>query len=290
MSHVGVMLQAGGVYPGARVAEMVRLMASFAAAPLDVPALLDRLGLTHVASTAYRRLSGGEKQRLGLALAIVGRPEVVILDEPTAGMDTQVRHDTLGLIEELRAAGVSVLLTTHLLDEAERLADDVVILHRGRVVATGSPAELTAATGIERLQVGARPGLPLGPLRAALPAGLTAAEPAPGEYAIGGITDPVFGQVLATVTAWCEQQRAVITDLRTERRTLEQVFLALIGTPAHGAADPTQGAAGGPGPVSAPTRAAVVDQDGAVEGSANGTVVGELARLVEPAGESEVRR
>jgi ABC-2 type transport system ATP-binding protein len=144
--RVGVMLQAGGVYPGARAAEMLRLLASYAAQPLDVDALLDRVGLTRVAGTTYRRLSGGEQQRLKLAMAIVGRPELVFLDEPTAGLDPQSRRATWALIEDLRAAGVSVVLTTHYLEEAERLADHVVVIDGGRAVAAGSPAELTGGT------------------------------------------------------------------------------------------------------------------------------------------------
>jgi ABC-2 type transport system ATP-binding protein len=141
--RVGVMLQAGGVYPGARADEMVRLLASYAECPLDADALIDRVGLTRVARTTYRRLSGGEQQRLKLAMAIVGRPELVFLDEPTAGLDPQSRRATWALIEELRTAGVSVVLTTHYLEEAERLADHVVVIDRGHVVAAGSPQELT---------------------------------------------------------------------------------------------------------------------------------------------------
>jgi ABC-2 type transport system ATP-binding protein len=144
--RVGVMLQTGGVYPGARAVEMVRLLASYAESPLDVDALIDRVGLTRVARTTYRRLSGGEQQRLKLAMAIVGRPELVFLDEPTAGLDPQSRRATWALIEELRGAGVSVVLTTHYLEEAERLADQVVVIDRGRVVAAGSPQQLTGGS------------------------------------------------------------------------------------------------------------------------------------------------
>src|SRR5207244_8159884 len=125
--------------------------ASFAAHALDDGMLLDRLGLRPVARTRFRRLSGGEQQRLALAVALVGRPELVFLDEPTAGMDTEARHTTWRLIEELRADGVSVLLTTHLLDEAERLADQVVIMDSGGVAATGTRAELPAAAGVDLL-------------------------------------------------------------------------------------------------------------------------------------------
>jgi ABC-2 type transport system ATP-binding protein len=140
--RVGVMLQSGGVYPGARAGEMLRLLASYAAHPLDPDALMNRLGLQDVARTTYRRLSGGEQQRLSLAMALVGRPELVFLDEPTAGLDPHARHATWALIEELRGVGVTVVLTTHYLEEAERLADHVVIVDHGRVVASGAPREI----------------------------------------------------------------------------------------------------------------------------------------------------
>jgi ABC-2 type transport system ATP-binding protein len=224
--RIGVMLQSGGVYPGARAAEALSLVASFAAHPLDTGMLTERLGLGGVARTPYRRLSGGEKQRLSLAMALVGRPELVFLDEPTAGMDPQARRATWDLITELRGDGVSVLLTTHFLDEAEHLADHVVILDSGRVVAAGSPAELTAAGEDEQLRFTAPPRLPLDELLHALPEGLAASEPRPGEYLIGGRMTP---EVLAGVTAWCATYGALVEDLRIGRRTLEDVFLDLTG-------------------------------------------------------------
>jgi ABC-2 type transport system ATP-binding protein len=149
MPRIGVMLQSGGVYPGARAGEMLRLIASYAADPLDVDTLLDRVGLTDVARTPYRRLSGGEQQRLSLAMALVGRPELVFLDEPTAGLDPHARRSAWALIEELKTRGVSVVLTTHYLEEAEHLADQVVIVDRGRVVAAGPPSEIAAGRSLE---------------------------------------------------------------------------------------------------------------------------------------------
>ncbi|HEV7824806.1 MAG TPA: ABC transporter ATP-binding protein [Mycobacteriales bacterium] len=226
MPRIGVMLQSGGVYPGARAGEALALVASFAARPLDTAMLTERLGLGPVARTPYRRLSGGEKQRLSLAMALVGRPELVFLDEPTAGMDPQARRATWDLVGELRADGVSVLLTTHFLDEAEHLADRVVIVDSGRVVAAGTPAELTAAGEDEQLRFTAPPHLPLGELLTALPEGLSASEPRPGEYVLGGRITP---EVLAGVTAWCATHGALVDDLRIGRRTLEDVFLDLTG-------------------------------------------------------------
>jgi ABC-2 type transport system ATP-binding protein len=114
--RVGVMLQAGGVYPGVKAVEMLRHVAALHAHPLDVDALVDRLGLGSAGRTAYRRLSGGQQQRLSLAMAVVGRPELVFLDEPTAGLDPQARRATWELVEDLRGDGVTVVLTTHYMD------------------------------------------------------------------------------------------------------------------------------------------------------------------------------
>ncbi|MDQ3974124.1 MAG: ABC transporter ATP-binding protein, partial [Actinomycetota bacterium] len=144
VARMGVMLQEGGVYPAATPREMLRLYARFYRRPLDPDTLLDQVGLTGSAATRYRALSGGQKQRLNLALALVGRPQVAMLDEPTAGMDPQGRLATWQLIEGLRADGVTVLVTTHLLDEAERLADLVGVIAHGRLLALDSPAALAA--------------------------------------------------------------------------------------------------------------------------------------------------
>jgi ABC-2 type transport system ATP-binding protein len=222
MPRLGIMLQSGGVYPWATAGEILELFAGFAARPLHTGMLLDRLGLTTVARTRFRRLSGGEQQRLGLAVALVGRPELVFLDEPTAGMDTEARHTTWQLIEELRRDGVSVLLTTHLLDEAERLADHVVIIDSGVVAATGTPAELTAVAGIDLLQVRADPGLTIE--RLAAERDVTVTEESPGEYAVVGPLDTV---AVAGVLAWFAAAGAQVTAVNTRRRTLEDVYLAL---------------------------------------------------------------
>jgi ABC-2 type transport system ATP-binding protein len=148
VARLGVMLQEGGAYQAASPREMLRLFARFYPDPADPEALLERLGLDGVAERRFRGLSGGEKQRLNLALALVGRPRVVLLDEPTAGMDPRARQTTHALIRELRADGVAVLLTTHDLDEAERLADVVAILDRGHVRACAPPAALGADAGV----------------------------------------------------------------------------------------------------------------------------------------------
>jgi ABC-2 type transport system ATP-binding protein len=223
-ARVGMMLQSGGVPQAMRAGEWLRLVARFYAHPLDPGALLARLGLTEHARTPYRRLSGGQQQRLSLAAAVVGRPELVFLDEPTAGLDPQARHACWEMIGELRAAGVSVVLTTHHMDEAERLADQVVIIDRGRVVAEGSPATLTGAE--RQLRFRARPALDLDELLSALPAGSAAKESPAGHYIIEGQVGP---ELLGTVTAWCAAEGVTADDLSIERRTLEDVFLELTG-------------------------------------------------------------
>ncbi len=222
--RVGVMLQAGGCYPGARTYEMLDLLAAHAAHPLDPGELLERLGLTHVAKTTYRRLSGGEKQRLSLGMAVIGRPDLVFLDEPTAGLDVQGRRDTWQLIRDLRSSGVTVVLTTHAMDEAERLADAVVIVNHGRLVAAGTPAELTASGAEGRLSFRAREGLPLAALVASLAPGVTAREEPAGTYVLHGNVDP---QLLASVTAWCAAHGVMAEDLRVQQRSLEDVFVEL---------------------------------------------------------------
>ncbi|ABW11517.1 ABC transporter related [Parafrankia sp. EAN1pec] len=225
--RVGVMLQAGGMYPGARAGEMLRLIAAHHANPLDAGVLMERLGLAEAAGVPFRRLSGGQQQRLSLAMAVVGRPELVFLDEPTAGLDVQGRRDTWELIEELRLSGVTVVLTTHAMDEAERLSDQVVIVNRGRVVAAGSPAELTRGGAEGQLRFRAPAGLDVERLLLALPDGTTGREGPSGHYLVQGTVDP---QLLAAVTAWCASNGVLAEDLRVEQRTLEDVFVELTGS------------------------------------------------------------
>ncbi|MFI9818374.1 ABC transporter ATP-binding protein [Saccharothrix variisporea] len=223
--RIGVMPQGGGGYPGVRAEEMLRLVAACAANPLDPAWLLDVLGLNNVGRTPYKRLSGGQQQRLSLACALVGRPELVFLDEPTAGMDPQARRLVWELVTALKADGVSVLLTTHLMDEAEALADHVVIVDRGQVVAAGTPQELTALED-QQLRFRARPGLDLTLLIGALPEGMKVREASRGGYLVQGRIDP---QVVSTVTSWCAQQGVLAEELTVAKRSLEDVFLDLTG-------------------------------------------------------------
>jgi ABC-2 type transport system ATP-binding protein len=224
--RVGVMLQAGGIPTTARAGEYLRVMARFYAQPIDPGLLIDRLGLAASVRTPFKRLSGGQQQRLSLTAAVIGRPELVFLDEPTAGLDPQARHATWDLITGLRASGASVILTTHQMDEAEQLADHVVIVDHGQVVADGTPAELTGTAG--QLRFRAEPDLDTESLLAALPAGSAAKESPAGHYLVQ-VTGRVDPQLLAAVTAWCADRGVLAQSLRIESRTLEDVFLELTG-------------------------------------------------------------
>jgi len=224
--RIGVMLQGGGGYPAARAGEMLDLVAAYSANPLDPAWLMDTLGLTDAARTTYRRLSGGQQQRLALACAVVGRPELVFLDEPTAGMDAHARIVVWDLIDGLRRDGVTIVLTTHQLTEAEQLADHLVIVDNGVAVAKGTPAELMGRGAENQLRFSAPPKLDLSLLISALPETYLASEVSQGEYLVEGLIDP---QVLATVTAWCARLNVLATDMRVEQRSLEDVFLDITG-------------------------------------------------------------
>ncbi len=225
--RIGVMLQDGvGGYTAATAAELLALFASYAVRPHRPEELLDRVGLGGVGRTLVKRLSGGQRQRLSLAMALIGRPELVFLDEPTAGMDPQSRRGTWELIEELRADGVTTVLTTHLLDEAERLADRVVVIDSGCAVAIGAPAELTRSGADGELRFSAPLGLDLTSLRSELPAGAGAVEVTAGRYLV---TAEITPQLLATVTSWCASNDVMARDLAVQRRSLEDVFLDLTG-------------------------------------------------------------
>ncbi|MFN0092945.1 MAG: ABC transporter ATP-binding protein [Acidimicrobiales bacterium] len=218
----GVMPQRGGIYNGIRPGEALRLFAAYYPNPLDPAALLERVGLTGRARTSWRRLSGGEQQRLSLALALVGRPQVLFLDEPTAGVDLDGRRVIRELVDEARRAGVAVLLTTHDLDEAERMSDRVVIIDRGRLVASGTPDELRASAALADLRFAAPAGIDLVELGAAL--GASVEEVTPGEYLVRGEPTPAL---VAELTRWLADRDLALGDLRAGRQRLEDVFLRL---------------------------------------------------------------
>ncbi len=219
--RIGVMLQEGGVYQGAKAREVVSLFASYYPSARATDELLELVGLADRATTLHRRLSGGEKQRLSLALALVNRPQLVFLDEPTAGMDPVARRTTWEIIEHMQSEGVTILLTTHFMDEAERLADRVGILNHGRLVAEGSPSDLIQARGdVSFVSV---PQLPVEELIEEI--GIDVREVRTGFYVV--TTDTPSPALVSNVTAWLANRDALITELRVGAGGLEEVFLAL---------------------------------------------------------------
>jgi len=229
LPRIGVMLQSGGAWGGVRAMEMLHHIARLHAHPLDVDMLAQRLGLGDCGRTPYRRLSGGQQQRLGLAMAVVGRPEIVFVDEPTAGMDPQARRDTWQLLEELRSDGVTVVLTTHYMDEAERLADRIHIIDRGRLIASGSPLELTrgGAAATIRLVV-TRPFPPGAPESLRRTLGEQTEVTQLDEVSLL-VTGPADATTLAKVSRWCEDSGVLPESLTLGQRNLEDVFLQLTG-------------------------------------------------------------
>lgn len=236
--RVGVMLQDGGLPTGVRALEMLEHVARLHARPRDVGELSERLGLGGFARTTVRRLSGGQRQRLALATALVGRPELVFLDEPSAGMDPQSRRAVWELVRELRDEGTSVVLTTHLMDEAEDLADRVVVVDHGAVIAQGSVTDLVAAGSDRTLRFTAPVPLDASALDALTQA--LAGRPAPGAGPVvrpspdGGeldyvVTGDVDARTLADLTAWCAARDLLVSRVTVGRRTLEDVFLDLTG-------------------------------------------------------------
>jgi ABC-2 type transport system ATP-binding protein len=223
--RIGVMLQDGGLYPGIRPLEALRLFASYYDEPDDPERLLTLVGLDDARGTLVRRMSGGQQQRLSLALALVGRPSLLFLDEPTAGMDPHARATTWSLVREWRDAGVTVLLTTHAMDEAEHLCDRVGIVDHGRLVACGTPAELMDRSSADDTRFAAASGLDVDALAAHLRLELgTVRETRPGEYVIETVATPALIVLLAE---WLRDRGVLLRELRAGTQSLEDVFLRL---------------------------------------------------------------
>jgi ABC-2 type transport system ATP-binding protein len=227
--RIGVMLQSGGVYPMLGPKRVLDLFADYYPDPLATAELLDLVGLRGVAATPWRHLSGGEQQRLSLALALIGRPEVAFLDEPTSGVDPEGRIAIRAVVAELKEKGVSVVLTTHELAEAERMADRIVILTRGRIVLEGAPHELAASNGDATTTVvfGAPPALDTALLATAVGPGARVTEVTPGRYRVEA-TDQAGPAVAAAVTAHLAERDAALTNL-VVGRTLEDVYFEAVG-------------------------------------------------------------
>ncbi len=223
--RIGVMLQEGGLYPGVRPLEALELFASYYDDADDPARLLALVGLDDARHALVRRMSGGQQQRLSLALALIGKPSLVFLDEPTAGMDPHARATTWNMIRELRDRGTTVVLTRHAMDEAEHLCDRVAIIDHGRLVACDTPKELTTRAAAQEITFTAVGGLPVAELasRLGLPPG-SVVEIRPGDYLVD---TPATPEQLAVVTAWLAEQGALLSELRAGRRSLEDVFLRL---------------------------------------------------------------
>ena len=222
---IGVMLQQDGLYPALTAREILRLYAGYFREPQNIDALLERVGLSAAARTRCRRLSGGQKRRLALAVALVGNPSLVFLDEPTAGMDPQARLATWEIIRDLKQRGATVLLTTHLMDEAERLADRVAIIDHGRLVALDTPSQMMGVQNATTVRFVAPTGLDCTQL-AALPAAQWAEEIRPGSYLIETEAVPAL---LAELTAWLRDNNITLSELHVGHGSLEDLFLRLTG-------------------------------------------------------------
>ncbi len=228
--RLGVQLQDGRLPDRLTVGEALRLYRSFYRQPADAQDLLDALGLAGKHRTRYADLSGGEKQRLSIALALIGGPEVAVLDELTTGLDPQARRDTWGLIQDVRARGVTILLVTHFMEEAERLCDRVAVIDRGRVAAVDSPAGLTERVR-DGLRITFRPSVPFDD-------GLLSGLPDITGLARRGDFVEVTGtdNALNAVASALARHGIVAQHLRVEQPSLEDAFVALTGNGGAGAA------------------------------------------------------
>lgn len=220
--RLGVVLQDGGLPATARPLDLLRHVARLYSRSTDPLPLLDALALADRARTPVRRLSGGEQRRLACALALVGRPDLVILDEPTAGLDALARRTVHDLIDGLRSDGVAVLLTTHQADDVERLADRVVVMTDGRDRVTGTLDDLLGAPDTVTFVGPAHADL--SGLLAALPAGTRVVEDRPGRYRTDAPADPA---VLGTIASWCAQHGT--GGLAVGRRSLDDLIIELAG-------------------------------------------------------------
>ena len=228
-ARVGVMLQDGGLPPSARPVALLRHVAGMYETPLNVDALAERLGINEFSSTTIRRLSGGQKQRVALAASLLGNPDILFLDEPSAGLDPQSRLMVFELIRELRDAGKAIVLTTHLLDDAQRLADYVYIVHDGANVTEGTVPELlsqsTAAQQHRTMTFEATPGMDPAPI---LRPGLACDETRPGSYRLSGTIEA--GDMLR-LGQWWTDRGVMPTSIHLASQSLEDVFLAVAANP-----------------------------------------------------------
>jgi len=222
--RIGAMPQEGGLYPNIRPIEALKLFARFYPHSADPLMLLHEVGLEESHTTPYRRLSGGQKQRLSLALALIGQPELLFLDEPTAGLDPQGRRATWDLIVRLRKQGVTVVLTTHYLEEVEALADRVAIVDAGKLAALDRPASLLERDG-SVVRVRAAQEIELAAM-GTLPSAVSVRRDGPTTYAIE--TEDA-ASLLVELTSWSRSEGILLTELRVGEGSLEDAFLRLTG-------------------------------------------------------------
>jgi ABC-2 type transport system ATP-binding protein len=221
--QLGVQLQESSFPDAIKVSEALDLYSSFYRDPADWRELMDLLGLTEKRSTQYKALSGGQKQRLSIALALVGNPKVAILDELTTGLDPQARRDTWSLIEKVRDTGVTILLVTHFMDEAERLSDRIAVINGGRVAAVDTPAGLIAQSSAGQ-QIRFRVSQPLDKsVLTELPE-VTGVEVTEGRWLVTGT-----GQLLSKVAGALARAEVVADDLRVDQSNLDDAFVAFTG-------------------------------------------------------------
>lgn len=222
-TRLGVQLQQSELPDRIRVGEALDLYASFYRDPADWRELLARLGLADRAKTEYRKLSGGQKQRVSIALALIGKPKVAVLDELTTGLDPQARRDTWSLVEQVRDAGVTVVLVTHFMEEAERLCDRIAVIDAGKLVAVDSPAGLVSRVDGEQ-RVRFRPTAPLDvKLLEELPEVSDVEQHGPQLVVTG------TGNLLHAVTSVLARNQIVAADLRIEQAGLDDAFIRLTG-------------------------------------------------------------
>ena len=226
--RVGVQLQESRLQDKIRVGEVLDLYASFYDNPADWHELLDRLGLQDKVNSKYSDLSGGQKQRLAVALALVGSPEVAILDELTTGLDPQARRSVWENIEQIRETGVTVVLVTHFMEEAERLCDRIMVVDQGRIVAIDTPEGLVNRIGAEQ-RLRFRPSEPIADADLTDLPEVTSVSHEGQQIVVTGT-----GNVVHAVTSLLAQRRVIAEDLRIEQNTLEDAYLALTG---NGSAD-----------------------------------------------------
>jgi ABC-2 type transport system ATP-binding protein len=221
--RLGVQLQEADLPERLRVGEALRLYSSFYAAPADWRALMETLGLTDKQKTQFSKLSGGQRQRLSIALALAGRPEVVVLDELTTGLDPQARRDTWDLIEGVRDRGTTIVLVTHFMEEAERLCDRIAVFDSGRIVALDTPAALASgADAGQRIRF--RPDWPLDEAELLALPEVRSVQRRGDQVTVTGT-----GAMLNAVTTLLARRGIVARQLRVDRASLEDAFVALTG-------------------------------------------------------------